>query len=91
MRVIILDSCRNNPFGDSLDLGKLGPAGAGPAGRRTPRGTGGLAPPSPDRGTLVAFAAKDGQVALDGTGSGNSPYAAGADGTSCRSRGWKSA
>ena len=33
-----------------------------------------LAAADPDRGTLVAFAAKDGQVALDGTGQ-NSPFA----------------
>lgn len=64
MRIVILDSCRNNPFGDTIDL-TLANGGAG---------RGGLAPPSPDRGTLVAFAARDGQVALDGTG-GNSPFA----------------
>jgi hypothetical protein len=34
-----------------------------------------LALPSPDRGTLVSFAAKDGKVALDGEGD-NSPFAA---------------
>ena len=33
-----------------------------------------MAAVDPDRGTLVAFAARDGQVALDGTGN-NSPYA----------------
>jgi TPR repeat protein len=75
MRVIILDSCRNNPFGDSLDLTALETQPAGDATGAT-RGSGGLAAPAPDRGTLVAFAAKDGQVALDGTGQGNSPYAA---------------
>ena len=71
MRIVILDSCRNNPFGDGLDL-TLETNAADPA--TDTRGTGGLAPPSPDRGTLVAFAAKDGQVALDGT-AGNSPFA----------------
>ncbi len=70
MRIVILDSCRNNPFGDALDL-TAQPVTGGQGGTR---GTGGLAPPSPDRGTLVAFAAKDGQVALDGI-SGNSPFA----------------
>jgi hypothetical protein len=74
MRVIILDSCRNNPFGDSLDLTALDTTAQADE-TETTRGTGGLAAPSPDRGTLVAFAAKDGQVALDGTGQGNSPYA----------------
>ncbi|MFN3825114.1 MAG: caspase family protein [Pseudorhodobacter sp.] len=71
MRIVILDSCRNNPFGDGLEL-TLAEAEADPGA--TTRGPGGLAPPSPDRGTLVAFAAKDGQVALDGV-SGNSPFA----------------
>ncbi|QYK42400.1 MAG: caspase family protein [Paracoccaceae bacterium] len=64
MRIVILDSCRNNPFGDTLDFTL-----ADGAAQR-----GGLAPPSPDRGTLVAFAARDGQVALDGM-AGNSPFA----------------
>lgn len=70
MRIVILDSCRNNPFGDALDLSAapVDPAETGA------RGVGGLAAPSPDRGTLVAFAAKDGQVALDGL-AGNSPFA----------------
>jgi TPR repeat protein len=63
MRIVILDSCRDNPFGDTL---KLDDAATTPAR--------GLAPPSPDRGTLVAFAARDGQVALDGL-AGNSPFA----------------
>lgn len=65
MRIVILDSCRNNPFGDVLDVTLA--ASGGPQ-------AGGLAPPSPERGTLVAFAAQDGQVALDGTTS-NSPFA----------------
>lgn len=66
MRIVILDSCRNNPLGDGIlhDEGEAAGAASG----------GGLAPPSPDRGTLVAFAARDGQVALDGNGS-NSPFA----------------
>lgn len=72
MRIVILDSCRNSPFADDIDL-TAGDAATGAAGSVT-RGAGGLAPPSPDRGTLVAFAAKDGQVALDGTGD-NSPFA----------------
>lgn len=57
MRIVILDSCRDNPFGDLIDTSA--PSGGGRAG---------LAPPSPERGTLVAFAARDGQVALDGEG-----------------------
>ncbi len=66
MRIVILDSCRNNPLGDGI-LHEDGETAGATSG-------GGLAPPSPDRGTLVAFAARDGQVALDGNGS-NSPFA----------------
>jgi hypothetical protein len=65
--ILILDSCRDNPFPDLIDL-------------RDPEvikglttGKGGLAAPSPERGTLVAFAAREGAVALDGTGD-NSPF-----------------
>jgi TPR repeat protein len=75
MRIVILDSCRNNPLGDSIDLSKTQLTETGATSTtETTRGVGGLAPANPDRGTLVAFAAKDGQVALDGTGE-NSPYA----------------
>jgi len=73
MRIVILDSCRDNPLGDSIDLTQVSKAETVTATEKT-RGAGGLAAANPDRGTLVAFAAKDGQVALDGTGE-NSPYA----------------
>ena len=71
MRIVILDSCRDNPFGDAIDLTQA----AQPTGPSSgTRGGGGLALPSPDRGTLVSFAAKDGNIALDGEGQ-NSPFA----------------
>ncbi|MBK0327377.1 caspase family protein [Rhodobacteraceae bacterium F11138] len=73
MRIVILDSCRDNPLGDTIDLAQSQPV-AQQSDNQATRGGGGLAAAKPDRGTLVAFAAKDGQVALDGTG-GNSPYA----------------
>ncbi len=72
MRIVILDSCRDNPFGDSIDLTQTAQGSSGSTDGT--RGSGGLALPSPDRGTLVSFAAKDGNVALDGEGS-NSPFA----------------
>lgn len=71
MRIVILDSCRDNPFGDAIDLTQTAQATSTGSGTR---GGGGLALPSPDRGTLVSFAAKDGNVALDGEGE-NSPFA----------------
>ncbi len=73
MRIVILDSCRDNPLGDAIDLTTSTPEPSQETDQAT-RGGHGLAPARPDRGTLVAFAAKDGQVALDGTGE-NSPYA----------------
>ncbi|PRY72469.1 Sel1 repeat-containing protein [Marivita geojedonensis] len=73
MRIVILDSCRDNPLGGSIDTAAVSQS-TGQATDQATRGVGGLAPANPDRGTLVAFAAKDGQVALDGT-RGNSPYA----------------
>ncbi|MCX7888800.1 MAG: caspase family protein [Rhodobacteraceae bacterium] len=71
MRIVILDSCRDNPFPDFIDLSDPEAAGGTAV---IGRGMGGLAAPSPDRGTLVAFAARAGQVALDGKGE-NSPFA----------------
>jgi hypothetical protein len=73
MRIVILDSCRDNPLGGSIDTNAAVQSALQSTDHAT-RGVGGLAPANPDRGTLVAFAAKDGQVALDGT-QGNSPYA----------------
>lgn len=73
MRIVILDSCRDNPLGDSIDLTEVVKVETVKADEAT-RGGGGLAAANPERGTLVAFAAKDGQVALDGANS-NSPYA----------------
>jgi uncharacterized protein len=67
MSVVILDSCRDNPFPDVIDLRDPEVA------KGLTTGTGGLAAPSPDRGTLVAYAARDGAVALDGSGA-NSPF-----------------
>ena len=72
MRIVILDSCRDNPLGDGIALSSNTAANADGEGTRG--GGGGMAAADPDRGTLVAFAARDGQVALDGSGD-NSPYA----------------
>ncbi|MDV7143104.1 caspase family protein [Tropicimonas sp. TH_r6] len=74
MRIVILDACRNNPLGGGITLADDA-SSADAGGARGIGGGGGLAASSPERGTLVAYAAKDGSVALDGAG-GNSPYAA---------------
>ena len=75
LRIVILDSCRNNPFADwpVQEVAKATTASF-QTGEVTKLRAGGLATPSVDRGMLVVFAAKDGQVALDGEG-GHSPFA----------------
>ena len=63
LRLVILDACRENPF-----TVKMASAG-------TTRSIGrGLARIEPEAGVLVAYSAKDGQVAQDGDGT-NSPFA----------------
>ncbi|HEY6257114.1 MAG TPA: caspase family protein [Xanthobacteraceae bacterium] len=63
--LIILDACRDNPFANQM--------------RRTAatRSVGrGLARVEPEVNTLIAFSAKNGEVALDDDGGTNSPFAA---------------
>ena len=64
--MVVLDACRDNPF-----------ARADAEHRGQPSIGRGLASVEPRRGTLVVFAAKHGQIALDGDG-GNSPFCLGA-------------
>ncbi len=61
LRLAILDACRNNPFTSRMQM-----SGTRSVGR-------GLGLIEPEGGTLVAYAARHGQVALDGDGA-NSPY-----------------
>jgi Tfp pilus assembly protein PilF len=65
LQLVILDACRNNPFSGRM---KRPP---GQAGRSLGRG---LAAIEPDTGVLVAYAARDGTVALDGD-TENNPFA----------------
>jgi hypothetical protein len=62
LKLIILDACRNNPFTAQMTRTV--------ASRSIGRG---LAQLEPSTGSYVAYAAKHGQVALDGTGN-NSPF-----------------
>jgi peptidoglycan-N-acetylglucosamine deacetylase len=62
LRLVILDACRDNPFANQINR----TAGSRSLGR-------GLARVEPDSGVLVAYAAKHGEIALDG-GGGNSPF-----------------
>jgi tetratricopeptide (TPR) repeat protein len=74
LKLIVLDACRNYP--DSIRKAvqkEEATANAGPQSDQPPSGRG-LAPVSIQSGTLMVYAAKDGQVALDGEGD-NSPFA----------------
>jgi len=62
LRLVLLDACRDNPFVNQMRRSV--------ATRSIGRG---LTNVEPEAGTLVVYAAKHGQVALDGDG-GNSPF-----------------
>lgn len=62
LRIILLDACRDNPFLNQIKRSV--------ASRSIGRG---LAQVEPDSGMLVVYAAKHGQLALDGEGA-NSPF-----------------
>ena len=63
LRLVILDACRENPF-----IARMASAGGTRSVGR------GLARIEPSSGVLVAYSARDGQVAQDGDGT-NSPFA----------------
>ena len=65
LRLIILDACRDNPFANQMKRT------LSVASRSVSRG---LASVEPEAGTLIVYAAKDGETAADGTGN-NSPFA----------------
>ena len=65
LRLVILDACRDNPFANQMKRTQT------VASRSVSRG---LAAVEPEAGTLVVYAAKDGETALDGDGI-NSPFA----------------
>ena len=64
LRLVILDACRNNPFVSRMKMSS--------ASRSIGRG---LARIEPENNSLVAYAAKNGQIAEDGTGA-HSPFTA---------------
>lgn len=74
MRIVIIDACRNNPFGDLIDTNATTSTGAAVNSPTRGAGVAGLAPVNPDRGTLIAYAQRPGEVSLDGT-TDNSPFA----------------
>jgi uncharacterized caspase-like protein len=82
--IVMLDACRNNPFPPDAMVRTAAGAAAAPM---TAGGLGqarsaasfepaGAAPAPENVGTVLAFAAEPGRVALDGEAGGNSPYAA---------------
>lgn len=84
--IVMLDACRDNPFppGSPLRLsGNAQPMPVGAGGLGLSRGATSLkaaeataAPADANVGTVIAFAAEPGKVALDGDAGANSPYAA---------------
>ena len=64
LRLVILDACRDNPFANQMKRSLT------VASRSVSQG---LAAVEPEAGTLVVYAARDGEIALDGDG--NSPFA----------------
>jgi hypothetical protein len=64
--LIVVDACRNNPFLTDMRFTVASRAAQ----------TRGLARIQPQGTILVEFAARDGQLALDGDAAGNSPFAA---------------
>lgn len=66
LHLVVLDACRNNPFANQMKRTLTADS------RSVSRG---LASVEPDAGTLVVYAAKNGETALDGDGA-NSPFAA---------------
>ena len=62
VQIVILDACRDNPFYSTIETSTRSTTGRG------------LARVEPTGNTLIAYAAKEGTVALDGEGE-NSPYA----------------
>jgi tetratricopeptide (TPR) repeat protein len=77
LKLVVLDACRDNPFTPQMrktaspDAVSISTAGGKVASRSIGRGLGRV---EVSGGTLVVYAAKHGQVALDGEGS-NSPFA----------------
>jgi len=65
LRLVILDACRDNPFANRMKRTQT------VASRSVSQG---LAAVEPEAGTLVVYAARDGEIALDGDGI-NSPFA----------------
>jgi len=70
LKLVVLDSCRDNPFKPKWDTT------ATPGGSRSTTGGRGLAPiQEPPSDTLVAYAARAGSTAADGNENDNSPFA----------------
>ncbi len=78
-RIVFLDACRDLPLIRSVDTAASETAAPGRASSGIPLsrslGTSGLAPVSASRGTLIAYATRDGATAADGDGE-HSPYTA---------------
>jgi formylglycine-generating enzyme required for sulfatase activity len=73
LNIVILDACRNDPFsGRALAMAR---GRDNEPVKMRDIGGGGLAEMQAPRGTLISFATQPGNVASDGAGGGDSPYA----------------
>jgi tetratricopeptide (TPR) repeat protein len=70
LRLVILDACRDNPFAQKVRIASASRSLSGLNSASIGRGLGRI---EPDPGTLVVYAAKHGEFALDGEGQ-NSPF-----------------
>jgi tetratricopeptide (TPR) repeat protein len=66
LRLIVLDACRVNPFKEHMRRA---------IATRSPTDRGLAPPPEPEPGMMVVYSAKEGEVAADDAGGGNSPFA----------------
>jgi len=74
LALVILDACRDNPFAMQVAAGTTPAAASGGTPQTTSRSIShGLARTNPTGNVLIAFSAKDGTTAEDGTGR-NSPF-----------------
>jgi cyclase len=66
LRLIVLDACRVNPFKERMRR---------TIAMRSPTDRGLARPPEPEPGMLIAYSAKEGEVAADDVDGANSPFA----------------
>jgi tetratricopeptide (TPR) repeat protein len=67
LRLVVLDACRVNPFKERMRRAA--------SAVRSPTDRGLAPPPEPEPGMMIAYSAKEGEVAADDVGGDHSPFA----------------